>query len=91
MKHIIVITGALNVTALTRLTYAAVPAFVACGRGTLVNIASIVGVAPELLTDSLQQRQHWLAEQVLNWSGLPVVHLRATVFLQHFSFLAWAA
>src|SRR5262245_5783161 len=25
------------------------------------------------LTDSPQQRQHWLAEQVLNWSGLPVV------------------
>ena len=40
---------AVNVTALTRLTYAAVPAFVARGRGTLVNIASIVGVAPELL------------------------------------------
>ena len=40
---------ALNVTALTRLTYAAVPAFIARGRGTIVNIASIVGVAPELL------------------------------------------
>jgi short-subunit dehydrogenase len=39
----------LNVTALTRLTYAAVPAFVAGGHGTIVNIASIVGVAPELL------------------------------------------
>ena len=35
------------------------------------------------MTDSPQQRQHWLAEQVLNWSGLPVVHLRATVFLQN--------
>ena len=43
------------------------------------------------MTDSLQQRQHWLAEQALNWSGLPVVHVRATVFLQHFFFLAWAA
>jgi uncharacterized protein YbjT (DUF2867 family) len=42
-------------------------------------------------TDSPQQRQHWLAEQVLNWSGLPVVHVRPTVFLQHFFFLAWAA
>jgi uncharacterized protein YbjT (DUF2867 family) len=42
-------------------------------------------------TDSPQQRQHWLAEQVLNWSGLPVVHVRATVFLQHFFFLQWAA
>jgi uncharacterized protein YbjT (DUF2867 family) len=42
-------------------------------------------------TDSPQQRQHWLAEQALNWSGLPVVHVRPTVFLQHFFFMAWAA
>jgi NAD(P)H dehydrogenase (quinone) len=42
-------------------------------------------------TDSPQQRQHWLAEQVLNWSGLPVVHLRATVFLQHPFFFEMAA
>jgi hypothetical protein len=40
---------ALNVTALTRLTYAAVPGFVARRNGTIVNIASIVGVAPELM------------------------------------------
>ncbi|HYD14836.1 MAG TPA: SDR family oxidoreductase [Hyphomicrobium sp.] len=39
----------LNVTALTRLTYAAAPAFVARGAGTIINIASIVGVAPEML------------------------------------------
>ncbi len=39
----------LNVTALTRLTYAAVPGFVARGRGAVINIASIVAVAPELL------------------------------------------
>ncbi len=39
----------LNVTALTRLTYAAVPGFVAREVGTIVNIASIVGIAPELL------------------------------------------
>jgi short-subunit dehydrogenase len=39
----------LNVTALTRLTYAAAPAFVARGAGTIVNIASIVAVAPERL------------------------------------------
>jgi uncharacterized protein YbjT (DUF2867 family) len=43
------------------------------------------------MTDSPQQRQHWLSEQVLNWSGLPVVHVRATVFLQNFFFSAWAA
>ncbi|NRQ16678.1 SDR family NAD(P)-dependent oxidoreductase [Ensifer sesbaniae] len=39
----------LNVSALTRLTYAAAPGFVARGTGTIINIASIVGVAPELL------------------------------------------
>jgi uncharacterized protein YbjT (DUF2867 family) len=30
--------------------------------------------------ESHQQRLHWLVEQVLNWSGLPVVHIRPTVF-----------
>ena len=40
---------ALNVTALMRLTYAAAPAFVARGRGTIINIASIVGISPEWL------------------------------------------
>lgn len=39
----------LNVNALMRLSYAALPAFVARGRGTIINIASIVAVAPELL------------------------------------------
>lgn len=39
----------LNVNALTRLTYAAVPGFVARGRGAVINISSTVGVAPEVL------------------------------------------
>ncbi|HEY0505879.1 MAG TPA: SDR family oxidoreductase [Lysobacter sp.] len=39
----------LNITALTRLTYAAVPGFVARGGGTVINISSIVGIAPEIL------------------------------------------
>src|SRR5262249_32281934 len=39
-------------------------------------------------TESAQQRLHWLAEQVLNWSGLPVVHIRPTIFLQTFAALA---
>jgi short-subunit dehydrogenase len=39
----------LNVGALTRLVYAAVPGFVKRGKGTIVNIASIVAIAPELL------------------------------------------
>lgn len=39
----------LNVTALTRLTYAAVPGFANRGNGTVINIASIVAIAPEIL------------------------------------------
>jgi short-subunit dehydrogenase len=39
----------INVNALTRLTYAAVPGFVARGGGSIINIASIVAVGPEIL------------------------------------------
>jgi short-subunit dehydrogenase len=39
----------LNVTALTRLTYAAVPGLVQRGGGTVINIASVVAIAPERL------------------------------------------
>jgi short-subunit dehydrogenase len=40
---------ALNVAALTRLTYAAVPGLVSRGKGAVINIASIVSIAPEIL------------------------------------------
>ena len=71
-------------------------AAVARERGDLevfVNISQLTVSQMSLtaMTDSLQQRQHWLGEQVLNWSGLPVVHVRATVFLQHLFFSQWAA
>jgi hypothetical protein len=39
----------LNVTALTRLTYAVVPGFVSRGKGAIINISSIVSIAPERL------------------------------------------
>ncbi|MDD2104247.1 Serine 3-dehydrogenase [compost metagenome] len=39
----------LNITALTRLAYAVVPGFVARGAGTVINISSIVAIAPEIL------------------------------------------
>lgn len=35
-------------------------------------------------TGSPQHKLHWLAEQVLAWSGLPVVTMRPTVFLEGF-------
>ncbi|HEV7511226.1 MAG TPA: hypothetical protein VGO27_05980 [Candidatus Acidoferrum sp.] len=40
-------------------------------------------IVPET-TPSPQHKLHWLAEQALNWSGLPVVHVRPTVFLEGF-------
>lgn len=40
---------AINVTAPMRLAYAAVPQFTARGTGTIINIASIVAIAPEVL------------------------------------------
>jgi short-subunit dehydrogenase len=39
----------LNVTAVVRLTYAVVPEFLKRDGGTIVNMASIVGIVPELL------------------------------------------
>ncbi|GAA4571635.1 SDR family oxidoreductase [Micromonospora coerulea] len=41
--------------------------------------------------ESHQQRLHWLAEQVFNWSGLPVVHIRPTSFLDNPLFTTLAA
>jgi uncharacterized protein YbjT (DUF2867 family) len=41
-------------------------------------------------TASPQHKLHWLAEQALNWSGLPVVHVRPTVFLDGFFLLLTA-
>jgi NAD(P)H dehydrogenase (quinone) len=73
-----------------------IAAAVARQRGDLevfVNISQLTVSQMRLteMTDSPQQRQHWLGEQALNWSGLPVVHIRATVFLQHMFFSDWAA
>lgn len=71
-------------------------AAVARERGNMevfVNISQMTVSQMSLteMTDSPQQRQHWLGEQVLNWSGLPVVHVRSTVFLQHMFFQDYAA
>ena len=43
----------INITALTRLTYAAVPGFVARGHGAIINIGSVVGLAPEFMLNSV--------------------------------------
>jgi len=53
-----------------------VKAFVNMSQMTLAQM-SITETTP-----SPQHKLHWLAEQALNWSGLPVVHVRPTVFLE---------
>ena len=73
-----------------------IAAAVARERGDLevfVNISQMTVSQMTLanMTDSPQQRQHLLAEQVLNWSGLPVVHVRPTVFLENPLFMGLAA
>jgi uncharacterized protein YbjT (DUF2867 family) len=55
-----------------------VKAFVNMSQMTLAQM-SITETTP-----SPQHKLHWLAEQALNWSGLPVVHVRPTVLLEGF-------
>src|SRR5215472_534689 len=51
------------------------------GVTALVNMSQM---SIQNTTSSPQQRQHWLSEQALAWSGLPVVTIRPTVFLEGF-------
>jgi uncharacterized protein YbjT (DUF2867 family) len=41
--------------------------------------------------ESKQQRLHWLAEHVINWSRVPAVHIRPTVLLENPLFASLAA
>ena len=43
------------------------------------------------MSESHHQRLHWLSEQVLNWSGLPIIHVRPTLFLDNPLFTTLAA
>jgi uncharacterized protein YbjT (DUF2867 family) len=61
-----------------------VKAFVNMSQMTLAQM-SITETTP-----SPQHKLHWLAEQALDWSGLPVVHVRPTVLLDGF-FLIFTA
>jgi hypothetical protein len=35
-------------------------------------------------------RQHWVAEQILDWAGIGAIHLRAAVFFENLALLAGA-
>ncbi|MBY0279887.1 NAD(P)H-binding protein [Candidatus Binatia bacterium] len=56
------------------------------GVEALVNMSQMTVSQMSIVatTSSTQQRQHWLGEQALAWSGLPVVTIRPTVFLEGF-------
>ena len=59
------------------------------GVKAFINMSQMT-VSQMSITDSTaspQHKLHWLAEQALNWSGLPVVHVRPTVFLDGFFLL----
>jgi len=56
------------------------------GVDALVNMSqmTVSQMSLQNTTPSHQQRQHWLSEQAFAWSGLPVVTIRPTVFLEGF-------
>ncbi|MGW1049079.1 NmrA family NAD(P)-binding protein [Streptomyces sp. NPDC002586] len=75
---------------------AAVVASVAREYGQLDALVDLSQMTVSQMTatstsESHQQRLHWLAEQVFDWSGLPVVHIRPTSFLDNPLFTSLAA
>jgi NAD(P)H dehydrogenase (quinone) len=56
------------------------------GVEALVNMSqmTVSQMSIQNSTPSRQQRQHWLGEQTLGWSGVPVVIIRPTMFLDNF-------
>jgi len=55
------------------------------GLEVLVSISqmTVSQMTPTSTEESHHQRLHFLAEQILDWSGLPVVHVRPTMFLEN--------
>ncbi|MDT5012616.1 MAG: hypothetical protein QOH57_4233 [Mycobacterium sp.] len=55
------------------------------GYEVIVNMSQMTVSQMSLTStgESLQQWLHWLSEEVMNWSGIPVIHIRPTVFLDN--------
>jgi uncharacterized protein YbjT (DUF2867 family) len=70
------LTATVNTAAVAR--HHGVEAFVNMSQMTVTQMSITES------TDSPQHKLHWLAEQALSWSGLPVVTVRPTVFLDGF-------
>src|ERR1700730_6776725 len=60
----------------------------ALGNMSQMTVSQMTAPSTE---ESRQQRLHWLAEHVIDWSGLPAVHVRPTVFLDNPLFTLIAA
>jgi uncharacterized protein YbjT (DUF2867 family) len=60
------------------------------GVDAVVNMSqmTVSEMSIQNTTSSNQQRLHWLSEQALAWSGLPVVTIRPTMFIDSFIQLA---
>src|SRR5271155_2871012 len=70
------LTATVNTAAVAR--HHGVKAFVNMSQMTVTQMSITES------TDSPQHKLHWLAEQALSWSGLPVVTMRPTVFIEGF-------
>jgi uncharacterized protein YbjT (DUF2867 family) len=59
----------------------------------LVNMSqmTVSQMTPTSTEESGQQRMHWLAEHVIDWSPIPAVQIRPTVFLENPLFTVLAA
>ena len=57
------------------------------GVKAFVNLSqmTVSEMSETATTSSPHQKQHWLAEQMLRWSGLPVVYLRPIAFFDGMS------
>lgn len=48
----------------------------------LSSVVNMSQISARREAGSHAAQDHWIAEQVLNWSGIPVVHLRPTLFAE---------
>ncbi|MEV5537204.1 NAD(P)H-binding protein, partial [Saccharopolyspora shandongensis] len=63
------------------------------GLEVLVNMSqmTVSQMTATSTAESHQQRLHWLAEHVIDWSAVPAVHIRPTVLLENPLFAVLAA
>jgi uncharacterized protein YbjT (DUF2867 family) len=86
------VTGAYFTYPLADSLLEATTTFAAAGRRTgLQSIVNMSQITARPDHSSPAARQHWLAERVLDWSGIAVTHLRPPYFLENLITIASAA